>query len=110
MLVSYYIDIFVYEIKKTKNKYYIYLVRFQKTLKWRVDMGANMFLRVPHKDFDIIKKGYPHYLHLTDLKGQPCNWEKICKIDLQFLKKNGKNIYIYKYMFREKEKKKKTKE
>lgn len=64
-------------------------IRWKNTLQWRIDNGVNYLLRVPHREFDIIKKYYPHYFHFKDLQGRPVYWEMIGKIDMAALKKTG---------------------
>lgn len=66
--------------------------RWKNTLQWRVDNGVNYLLRVPHRDFDVIKKYYPHYFHFKDLQGRPVYWELVGKIDMTSLKKSGATL------------------
>jgi hypothetical protein len=66
--------------------------RYQATLAWRKEHGIDTILFEAHPHFELIKKYYPHYFHLTGRKGEPVFFEQPPKTDLQALKAGGVDL------------------
>jgi hypothetical protein len=65
------------------------LRRYQETLQWRSSEKIDIILREPSPNFDIIKRHYPHFHHLTGKNGEPCFYEQPPKTDLKALRAGG---------------------
>lgn len=66
--------------------------RYEATLAWRKEHGIDTLLLQAHPHFELIKKHYPHYYHLTGRNGEPVFFEQPPKTDLQALKAGGINL------------------
>jgi hypothetical protein len=65
------------------------LRRYQETLQWRSSEKIDTILREASPNFDIIKRHYPHFYHLTGKNGEPCFYEQPPKTDLKSLRAGG---------------------
>ena len=65
--------------------------RWQKTLGWRREMGCDDILKQGHRYFYVVKKYYPHSLHLKDKDGMVTYWERPGEVDVRNLKRHGVN-------------------
>ena len=62
------------------------LERWRGTLAWRKQMDADRALQRPNPYFAIIKEGYPHFYHGTDLAGNVVYYELPGLVDYPRLK------------------------
>lgn len=66
--------------------------RLTETLLWRSQYGMDQILSLPHTQFDIIKRYYPHAFHLQGWNNEPVYYESPAKINLEALKQNGLSL------------------
>mmetsp|Transcript_19816 Transcript_19816/g.26133 ORF Transcript_19816/g.26133 Transcript_19816/m.26133 type:complete len:333 (-) Transcript_19816:513-1511(-) len=63
--------------------------RWRDTFRWRAQKNADLALKEPHPDFDVLKKFYPHYYYGRDKRGNMCYWFIPGKMNLTALKAHG---------------------
>lgn len=67
--------------------------RYEQTLKWRKLHGMNTILKEPARNFELIKRHYPHYFHLKGRNGETCYYESPPQTNLKALREGGVNLH-----------------
>ncbi|CAM9899904.1 unnamed protein product, partial [Discosporangium mesarthrocarpum] len=82
--------------------------RWRATLEWRAQERVDEVLMEPQTHFDLIKQHYPHYFHRRARNGCPVYYERLGKINLEALKRQGVSgqalqrhyIFVTEYLWR----------